>query len=154
MGLQRREWIKLALSPLGAWLGVARAQSPSFEKDPFSLGIASGSPTPNSIVLWTRLLAANPMRNPWGDTPIAVRWELSTQQDFAVVQHSGEAVALPQLAHSVHVEPDGLQSNQAYFYRFRVGNYQSPVGRTRTAPAKAANASSVLPSTAFRNASK
>ncbi len=139
MNLQRREWIKLALSPAGAWLGAARAQSPSFEKDPFSLGVASGSPTHNSVALWTRLLPLNPMRNPWSETPIAVRWELSTQPDFAVVQHSGEAVALPQLAHSVHVEPEGLQSNQTYFYRFRVGNYQSAVGKTRTAPAMGAN---------------
>jgi alkaline phosphatase D len=134
--LRRREWIQLALSPLGAWLGAARAKSPSFEKDPFSLGVASGSPTHNSIVLWTRLLSFNPMRNPWSEIPIAVRWELSTQQDFAVVQHSGEVVALPQLAHSVHVEPEGLQSNQTYFYRFKVGAYQSPTGKTRTAPAK------------------
>jgi alkaline phosphatase D len=134
MILPRREWIKFALSPMAAWLGIAHAQSPSFEKDPFALGVASGSPTPNSVVLWTRLLAANPMRNPWGDTPVAVRWELSTQQDFAIVQQSGEAVALPQLAHSVHVEPEGLQSNQTYFYRFRVGNYQSPIGKTRTTP--------------------
>ena len=138
MILPRREWIKFALSPVAAWLGIAHAQSPLFEKDPFALGVASGSPTPNSVVLWTRLLAANPMRNPWGETPLAVRWELSTQQDFAIVQQSGEAVALPQLAHSVHVEPEGLQSNQTYFYRFRIGNYQSPVGKTRTTPAAGA----------------
>ena len=38
-------------------------------------------------------------------------------------------------AHAVHVEPDGLRPGREYWYRFRLGRFVSPTGRTRTAPA-------------------
>src|SRR5690606_12609650 len=41
-----------------------------------------------------------------------------------------------QLGHSVHVEVEGLESDRWYYYRFRCGDAQSPVGRTRTMPAR------------------
>src|SRR5207248_4325191 len=43
--------------------------------------------------------------------------------------------AAPDLAHSVHVEVAGLEPDRVYWYRFRAGGAESPVGRTRTAPA-------------------
>src|SRR5262249_33784006 len=43
--------------------------------------------------------------------------------------------ALPALAHSVHVELGGLEPSREYFYRFLAAGQDSPVGRTRTAPA-------------------
>jgi alkaline phosphatase D len=39
------------------------------------------------------------------------------------------------LAHSVHVEVQGLQPDRWYFYRFAVGDAVSATGRTRTFPA-------------------
>jgi alkaline phosphatase D len=44
-------------------------------------------------------------------------------------------VALPELAHSVHVDVTGLAPDRWYWYRFMLGDAVSPVGRTRTAPA-------------------
>jgi len=41
---------------------------------------------------------------------------------------------MPQLAHSVHVEVDGLAPGREWFYRFGYRDDLSPVGRTRTAP--------------------
>jgi alkaline phosphatase D len=55
----------------------------------------------------------------------------------------GVAHAEPAFAHSVHVEVTGLQPDRVYWYRFRVGNEISPVGRTRTAPAPDAALSSM-----------
>ena len=43
-------------------------------------------------------------------------------------------VALPDEAHSVRVELDGLAPENVYFYRFKAGDEISPVGRTRTGP--------------------
>ena len=49
-------------------LGLASlaAPAPAVQADyPFSLGVASGSPLPDSVILWTRIPAAGPMaRNP------------------------------------------------------------------------------------------
>ena len=47
----------------------------------------------------------------------------------------GEALALPELAHAVHVEVRGLRPRRDYFYRFTAGGERSPIGRARTAPA-------------------
>src|SRR5690606_26041104 len=43
-------------------------------------------------------------------------------------------VAVPQMGHSVHVEVFDLEPSRHYYYRFRVGEQVSPVGRTKTAP--------------------
>jgi alkaline phosphatase D len=100
---------------------------------PFPLGVASGSPLPNAVVLWTRILAAP------GDvlppTALAVRWEVAADEAFRQVVASGTASALPGLAHSVHVDVTGLAPDRWYWYRFMLGDAVSPVARTRTAPA-------------------
>ena len=105
---------------------------------PFELGVASGDPTPDGFVLWTRLAPA-PL-NPDGHggmptTDLPVEWQVATDQAFASIVASGTATARYAEAHSVHVEPAGLQAGREYFYRFRADGHLSPVGRARTAPA-------------------
>jgi alkaline phosphatase D len=129
------------LSAGGLWLpAAARAQSPlvavpRFDADPFSLGVASGYPTPDGVVLWTRLATA-PAEPGGGMKPerIAVRWTVAADERFARVVASGTAIADPAEAHSLHVEVPGLEPGRHYWYRFAAGNAESPVGRTRTAP--------------------
>jgi alkaline phosphatase D len=107
----------------------------SFADNPFTLGVASGDPSPTGIVLWTRL-APDPLV-PGGGVPaepIEVRYELSKDEDFHSIQRKGSSVALPDEAHSVREEVDGLGPEHEYFYRFKVGDWISPVGRTRTRP--------------------
>lgn len=103
--------------------------------DVFSLGIASGEPRPDSVVLWTRL-APKPLQADGGmpSHPVAVHWEVATDARFNRVVKSGQIVASPAAAHSVHVEVSGLPAGRPYFYRFEAGGQRSPVGRTRTAP--------------------
>jgi alkaline phosphatase D len=106
--------------------------------DPFTLGIASGDPLPNSVVLWTRLAVDPLAENGLGgmpDRPVPVQWQVSENDRFTQVVGSGSVLADPSSAHSVHVEPGGLRPGREYFYRFRVQGHLSPVGRTRTAPA-------------------
>jgi alkaline phosphatase D len=116
---------------IGSWPQMARAQ---FDTDPFTLGVASGFPRPNSVVLWTRL-APVPLL-PGGGMPselVPVTWELATDQKMRKVVRTGETWASPDWAHSVHVEPDRLEPGRVYWYRFRAGDAESPVGRTMTA---------------------
>lgn len=102
---------------------------------PFTLGVASGSPRPDRVVLWTRL-APKPLEGGgMPDAPVTVAWQLAADEGFNRIIRAGEAIAVPELAHSLHVEPAGLEPGRAYFYRFRVGMAVSPTGRTRTAPA-------------------
>ena len=53
---------------------------------------------------------------------------------FTLDVASGTVLATAGLGHSVHVEASGLDADTTYWYRFAVGNFESPVGRTRTLP--------------------
>ena len=105
--------------------------------DPFTLGIASGDPSPDGAVIWTRL-APNPLaEDGFGGMPeraVDVEWEVAADERFARVVQRGVVTAVPEHAHSVHVELAGLRPGADYFYRFRTQGYLSPHGRTRTAP--------------------
>jgi len=88
------------------------------------------------MVLWTRL-APRPLE-PNGGMPldvVPVDWELATDEKMRHVVRRGTEYASPEWAHSVHVEPQGLEPGRYYWYRFTSGDVRSPVGRTRTAPA-------------------
>ena len=119
---------------------LARAAPPRFDMDPFSLGIASGDPLPNGVVLWTRL-APSPFDRDGGmpRNDVAVSWEVASDDRMRRIVRSGTALAPAALAHSVHVEVSGLEPAREYYYRFRAGNAQSPVGRTKTAPLASAS---------------
>ncbi|MBM7785245.1 alkaline phosphatase D family protein [Tenggerimyces flavus] len=108
---------------------------------PFQLGVASGDPLPDSVVLWTRLAPEPLAEDGLGGMPqraVAVRYEVARDERFRDVVRRGQAAATPELAHSVHVDVQGLQPGREYFYRFRAGRELSPVGRTKTAPAPGA----------------
>ncbi|MEO3751319.1 alkaline phosphatase D family protein [Streptomyces sp. B6B3] len=106
--------------------------------DPFRLGVASGEPTADGFVLWTRL-ALDPVA-PDGSggmppTEFDVEWEVAEDELFASVVQTGSARATPELGHAVHPLVQGLRAGRPYFYRFRAQGYVSPVGRVRTTPA-------------------
>jgi alkaline phosphatase D len=68
--------------------------------------------------------------------PVEVRWEIAGDDGFKQIERSGSVFATPEWAHSVHVEATGLSPGRDYWYRFTSGGARSPVGRTRTAPAR------------------
>jgi len=108
-----------ALAPYGA-SRVASAQK--IGDYPFTLGVASGDPTATGVVLWTRLAPKPFDGGGMPGHPIAVRWEIATDERMQKIVHRGAVLAVPELGHSVHVEVEGLEPSRWYWYRFRVGN--------------------------------
>ncbi|MBI2256581.1 MAG: alkaline phosphatase D family protein [Proteobacteria bacterium] len=111
--------------------------------DPFTLGIASGSPTSNGFVLWTRL-APDPLAQddatPGGIVSrhhaagIALDYEIAIDPAMRHVLRQGTALAEAEHAYSVHLPVDGLASDRPYWYRFHLGPHSSPIGRAVTLP--------------------
>lgn len=143
--LTRRGFLALSgatsASVTAAMYGFSTAPAwaaPAFRDTPFTLGVASGDPTPDGVVLWTRL-APDPLApDGLGGMPakkLPVGWQVATDPRFENVVRSGSTAATPELGHSVHAEVSGLQPGRDYYYRFRAGKQLSPTGRTRTAPA-------------------
>ncbi|MER8007366.1 alkaline phosphatase D family protein [Streptomyces sp. NPDC094149] len=138
---RRRFFLTAGAAVLGAaasaqlWLpGTARAAESTVPDGVFSLGVASGDPLPDGIVLWTRL-APDPL-NGGGmpDEVVPVQWEIAEDERFRKTARRGVAQARPEYGHSVHVDVRGLRPDRSYWYRFRVDGQISPAGRTRTAP--------------------
>jgi alkaline phosphatase D len=65
---------------------------------------------------------------------VEVNWEVASDERMRTVVQHGTAYATPEWAHSVHIEPSGLDPGREYWYRFESGGVRSPIGRTRTAP--------------------
>ncbi len=140
--LHRRAFLAGGLTALG--LGAPRRvrggvrQSIAFDAPPFALGVASGEPTADGVVLWTRL-APDPLHGGgMPDDDIEVSWEVARDERMRDVAQRGTALATPLLGHTVHAEVEGLEPARWYWYRFRAGAEVSPIGRTRTLPAPGA----------------
>jgi alkaline phosphatase D len=144
MLLRRIVTRRALLAGSGAALAATRIRrARAFAGNPFTLGVASGNPGPDSVVLWTRLapepLSPDPDR-PGGMTPdpMAVRWEIALDDRLTQIVQHGEAIAMPGTAHAVHVECAGLEPGRDYWYRFTLDGEASPIGRARTAPTRGA----------------
>ena len=127
--------IKTLLGLSGGPLVAPLASAMEFSCNPFTLGIASGDVTDSSTVLWTRL-APDPLEADGGMPPssVPVRWELSLDATMSRVVRRGEVMATPTLAHSAHIEIEGLKPGCEYFYRFFASTHESRIGRTKTLP--------------------
>ncbi|WP_120967248.1 alkaline phosphatase D family protein [Comamonas sp. lk] len=141
--MHRRDLIRLAVTTAAATSMPRWAWSATLnQRELFPLGVASGAPTPDGFVLWTRLLngpvpgtvPADTPRTPLPDA-LTVRWEVAEDESFQRIVRTGQAQALADLGHAVHVEVAGLQPDCWYFYRFMHGDAVTQTARTRTAPA-------------------
>lgn len=94
----------------------------------FAHGVASFDPTPDGVLLWTRLVGAS-----------ALRWTISTAVDEGPV---ASGVVHPSMEDDwcVTVPIDGLAAATSYLYWFEAPDGTlSPVGRTRTLPGAGAD---------------
>ena len=125
--------------------GLLRASStlPKWQRFPFALGVASGTPAADGFVIWTRLapepLSADPAA-PGGMPPgdVAVRFEIAEDEAMRRIVQTGEALAETRYAHSVHALVRGLKPGRPYWYRFSSGAAHSSIGRALTLPAAGA----------------
>jgi alkaline phosphatase D len=97
---------------------------------PFYHGVASGDPTHDGVVLWTRV-------TPPTDTEVEVGWRVSTDPALADVVQSGTAMTDRYTDYTVRVEAGGLDAGTTYYYGFTALGANSLTGRTRTAPSVA-----------------
>ena len=137
--LSRRSFLGASGSMLVA-LSAGRARGneavvmtkPSFTAYPFQLGVASGDPSADGFVLWTRL-APQPLAG--GGMPreaVWVQWQVAEDEAMTKIVASGKEIASPDWGYSVHVEVTGLKPDRWYWYQFKAGAETSPRGRTRT----------------------
>lgn len=101
--------------------------TPAFK--PFYHGVASGDPTPESVIIWTR---CTPDTGITGN--LNVYWQVATDTAFTNVLNFGYAQAKPENDYTVKVDVCGLQPNTWYYYVFQNNNKNSITGRTKTAP--------------------
>ncbi|TWO71739.1 alkaline phosphatase [Caenimonas sedimenti] len=140
--MQRRALFRLAAAAAAATSLPSWSQPAALrQRDLFPLGVASGSPSPDGFVLWTRLLerpvpGTVPADSPRSALPDAmtVHWEVAEDEHFRRIVAKGTAPALAALGHAVHVEVSALKPGHWYFYRFMHGDATTRIARTRTAP--------------------
>jgi alkaline phosphatase D len=139
MSVSRRRFLSASASLAAAavWssraIGVAR-QNVKLPDHPFQLGVASGDPSPDGFVIWTRL-APRPLEG--GGMPadaVEVGWQVAEDEAMTRVVAQGTTVATPDWGHAVHVEVQGLRPERWYWYQFKAAGDTSPVGRSRTLP--------------------
>ncbi len=94
---------------------------------PFYHGVASGNPTADGILLWTRVTPDDP-----GDV-LTVDWEMAPDTAFSSIVQSGTVSTDSSRDHTVKIPVTGLAEGTTYYYRFESGGIKSLIGRTRTA---------------------
>lgn len=144
-GIGRRQFVGgLALLAGGGALAQQAGKPPRLPGYPFTLGVAAGDPDPSGFVIWTRLapLPGLPLAG-LEPLPYRVAFEVAADEGFARIVQRGEALARPELGHSVHVTLEGLEPGRPFHYRFRIGDAVSPAGRARTLPAAGADIAQV-----------
>jgi alkaline phosphatase D len=123
-----RRTAALSLAAASATACVDPLEAPRFAgRLSFRHGVASGDPTADRVVIWTRV-------TPEGPGVIPVRWVLARDETLSAVVRSGDVEARAESDYTIKVDVDGLAPGQRYFYGFLVGEDRSPVGRTRTLP--------------------
>jgi alkaline phosphatase D len=124
-----RRRLLLGAAAAGAFAPVFLRHARAADVQRFSIGVASGQPHAQGMVLWTRLMGAGL------PDEVDVSWELAEDEAFTRIAARGTEKAHVHDAHSVHAEPAGLKSARRYWYRFSALGQRSAVGRTATAPA-------------------
>ncbi|MGW4868577.1 alkaline phosphatase D family protein [Streptomyces chartreusis] len=135
---RRRTVVKAAAAtavlagPLAAALPArAAGQEPAFLH-----GVASGDPLPDGVLLWTRVTPtadATPGSGLGPDTEVS--WVVARDKALTNIVAKGSTTATAASDHTVKADIRGLEPATDYWYRFSAGGTDSPVARTRTAPA-------------------
>ena len=132
--ISRRRFLYGAGASLAAWPVLVGTQTSDDGRRVFRHGVASGDPLADRVILWTR---ATPSAGSGGD-PLSVRWRIADDERLTRLVAQGTAMARRDRDFTVKVDAAGLRPGASYYYAFDAGGEQSPVGRTRTLPARGA----------------
>lgn len=123
--IDRRLLIKAGTFGLAA-LAIPGAAQALFAGRGFTHGVASGEPSGDSVLLWTRYVA---------DSDSRLTAEISPSPDFTRPVAGGSVTASGARDHIAKITVTGLKPGSWYYYRFVAADGStSPVGRTRTLP--------------------
>ncbi|WP_379922928.1 alkaline phosphatase D family protein [Erythrobacter sp. R86502] len=121
--LTRRHLFTLAVA--GAAFAAAPLAARSFGTG-FTHNVASGEPSAQSVLLWTRYVA---------EADTALTWQVSASEDFAAPVAEGSVTASASRDWCAKGVATGLAPDRWYFFRFMAPDgTASPTGRTRTLP--------------------
>ena len=93
----------------------------------FAHGVASGDPLPDAVILWTRV-------TPEDRGSVSVQYVVASDSALHEIVASGDLQTDASRDYTIKVDVTGLEPDVSYYYAFNVGDVQSEVGRTRTAP--------------------
>jgi alkaline phosphatase D len=116
----------------GGTTGTVPSSDSNKQRSVYPQGVASGDPTPTSVILWTRV-------EPEDDHAPSVKYQVATDSEFAKVVASGELFADPGADHTVKLKITKLDPGAKYYYRFTALDVYSVTGETKTAPAAASD---------------
>ena len=92
--------------------------------------MASGDPQRDRVILWTRVTPGEP-----GAT-VDVSWMIARDSRMSRLVASGSMRTSAARDYTVKIDAVGLAPGSTYYYRFSARGARSPVGRTRTLPAR------------------
>lgn len=100
------------------------------ELAPFYHGVASGDPTSNSVIIWTRYTP-----NSQQTQPENIRYIIATDSTLQNIIVQDEVLANPLHDFTVKIDLQNLEPNTYYYYCFYSSDGRaSLIGRTKTAP--------------------
>ncbi|MEJ2765096.1 alkaline phosphatase D family protein [Photobacterium sp. MCCC 1A19761] len=130
MSLSRRDFMRtlssgaVAATLLGCENENTTALSRSTAAVAFEHGVASGDPTQQAVIIWSRVTTTA--------RQATVSWEVATDRDFHQLVRSGEENTDISRDFTVKVDVDQLNPATQYFYRFRCNGVDSLIGTTKT----------------------
>ncbi|MEU9239783.1 alkaline phosphatase D family protein [Streptomyces shenzhenensis] len=143
---RRRTVVKAAatagIAVVAAPLATALPARAASDAPAFLHGVASGDPLPDGVLLWTRVTPtadATPGSGVGPDTEVS--WVVATDKALTNIVSKGSTTATAASDHTVKADIRGLAPATDYWFRFSAGPTDSPVARTRTAPAADATVS-------------
>lgn len=95
---------------------------------PFYHGVASGDPTQDAVIIWTKVTLPKAVKD------ATVHWELAKDKSFKSIIKKGELSTDGSKDFTVKEDVTGLEQNTKYYYRFRYHNTYSEIGETKTLP--------------------
>ncbi|MEN9303463.1 MAG: hypothetical protein RL264_1892 [Bacteroidota bacterium] len=93
----------------------------------FKHGVASGDPTANAVIIWTRW---TPPTNFSGQKSIG--YSVSEFSDFSQIVHQGFFTTDSTIDFTVKIDVSDLVPNKVYYYKFFTESEESIIGRTKT----------------------